>query len=132
MAINYPIIETQLRLIRALQKGYVEALEAGDWQAADYRAAHLHKLCEGLHHLSQLLDKGRTLPEPMALKNRDSWLSSIRTASAPSTLSFAQPLIDDNNPVASPPPLPELKPDQLSDEWPSSFQHSLSISADEV
>ena len=132
MAINYPIIETQLRLIRALQKGYVEALEAGDWQAADYRAAHLHKLCEGLHHLSQLLDKGRTLPDTVTLKNRENWLNSIRSASAPSTLSFDQPLIDDNKPVASPPPLPGLKPDQLSDEWPSSFQHSMSISADEV
>ncbi len=132
MAINYPIIETQLRLIRALQKGYAEALEAGDWQAADYRAAHLHKLCEGLHHLSQLLDKGRTLPDTVALKNRDSWLSTIRSASAPSALSFAQPSIDDNKLVVTPPPLPELKPDQLSDEWPSNFQNSLSISADEM
>ena len=130
MAINYPIIETQLRLIRALQKGYVEALEAGDWQAADYRAAHLHKLCEGLHHLSQLLDKGRTVPDTGTLKNRDSWLSSIR--SAPTNLSLEQPLIAGNPPVASPPPLPEIEPDQLNDEWRNSFQRSMSTSADDL
>ena len=120
MTINYPIIETQLRLIRALQKGYVEALEAGDWQTADYRAAHLQKLCEGLHHLSQLLDQGRTFPTAMTPKNRDSWISSIR--SVPSTLSFEQPLTADNTPVAAPPPLPERKPEQFNEEWLSSFQ----------
>jgi hypothetical protein len=122
MTTNYPIIETQLRLIRALQKGYVEALEAGDWQTADYRAAHLHKLCEGLHHLSQLLDKGSTVPVTVTPKNRDSWLSSIR--SVPSTVSFDQPLTADNQPVASPPPLPELKPEQIKDEWLINFQSS--------
>lgn len=132
MAINYPIIETQLRLIRALQKGYVEALEAGDWQAADYRAAHLHKLCEGLHHLSQLLDKdkGRTVPDTGTLKNRDSWLNSIR--SAPTNLSLEQPLIAGNPPLASPPSLPEIEPDQLNDEWRNSFQRSMSTSADDL
>lgn len=130
MAINYPIIETQLRLIRALQKGYVEALEAGDWQAADYRAAHLHKLCEGLYHLSQLLDKGRTVPDMVMPKNRDSWVSSIR--SVPSTLSLDRPPIGDNQPVASPPPLPDLKPEQLNDEWRINFQNSKSTSGDEV
>lgn len=130
MAINYPIIETQLRLIRALQKGYAEALEAGDWQAADYRAAHLHKLCEGLHHLSQLLDKGRSVPDTGTLKNRDSWLNSIR--SAPTNLSLEQPLITGNPPVASPPSLPEIEPDQLNDEWRNSFQRSMSTSADDL
>jgi hypothetical protein len=130
MAINYPIIETQLRLIRALQKGYAEALEAGDWQAADYRAAHLHKLCEGLHHLSQLLDKGRTIPDTVTLKNRDSWLNSIR--SAPTNLSLEQPLIAGNPPVASPPSLPEIEPDQLNDEWRNSFQRSMSTPADDL
>jgi hypothetical protein len=130
MAINYPIIETQLRLIRALQKGYAEALEAGDWQAADYRAAHLHKLCEGLHHLSQLLDKGRSVPDTVTLKNRDSWLNSIR--SAPTNLSLEPPLIAGNPPVASPPSLPEIEPDQLNDEWRNSFQRSMSTSADDL
>ncbi|AFZ18544.1 hypothetical protein [Allocoleopsis franciscana] len=130
MAINYPIIETQLRLIRALQKGYAEALEAGDWQAADYRAAHLHKLCEGLHHLSQLLDKGRSVPDTGTLKNRDSWLNSIR--SAPTNLSLEQPLIGGNPPVGSPPSLPEIEPDQLNDEWRNSFQRSMSTSVDDL
>jgi hypothetical protein len=122
MTTNYPIIESQLRLIRALQKGYVEALEAGDWQTADYRAAHLHKLCEGLHHLSQLLDKGSTIPATVTPKNRDSWLSSIR--SVPSTVSFDQPLTADNKPLASPPPLPEFKTEQLKDELLINFQRS--------
>ncbi|MBD2014822.1 hypothetical protein H6F96_12700 [Microcoleus sp. FACHB-53] len=130
MAINYPIIETQLRLIRALQKGYAEALEAGDWQAADYRAAHLHKLCEGLHHLSQLLDKGRSVPDTVTPKNRDNWLNSIR--SAPTNLSLEQPLIAGNPPVASPPSLPEIEPDQLNDEWRNSFQRSMSTSVDDL
>lgn len=130
MAINYPIIETQLRLIRALQKGYVEALEAGDWQAADYRAAHLHKLCEGLHHLSQLLEKGRTVPDTGTLKTRESWLNTIR--SAPSNLSLEPPLMAGNPPVSSPPPLPEIEPDQLNDEWRNSFQRSMSTSVDEL
>jgi hypothetical protein len=130
MAINYPIIETQLRLIRALQKGYAEALEAGDWQAADYRAAHLHKLCEGLHHLSQLLDKGRSVPDTVTPKNRDNWLNSIR--SAPTNLSLEQPLIAGNPPVASPPSLPEIEPDQLNDEWRNSFQRSMSTPADDL
>jgi len=84
MAINYPIIETQIRLIRALQKGYVEALEAGDWQAADYRCAHLQKLCEGLYHLSQLLDKENSLPDGVTPKNSNGWVNSIRSI-APSS-----------------------------------------------
>lgn len=79
MAMNYPIIETQIRLIRALQKGYVEALEAGDWQAADYRCAHLQKLCEGLYHLSQLLDKENSLPDGVAPRNANGWVNSIRS-----------------------------------------------------
>jgi hypothetical protein len=79
MAINYPIIETQMRLIRALQKGYVEALEAGDWQAADYRCAHLQKLCEGLYYLSQLLEKENRLPEGATPRNPNNWVNSIRS-----------------------------------------------------
>ncbi|NEP01295.1 MAG: hypothetical protein F6K58_22090 [Symploca sp. SIO2E9] len=82
MSTNYPIIETQLRLIRALQKGYVEALEAGDWQAADYRCSHLNKLCEGLNHLSQLLPRENILPEviaPRNVRNANGWVSTIRS-----------------------------------------------------
>ena len=130
MTINYPIIETQLRLIRALQKGYVEAIEAGDWQAADYRVTHLHQLCEGLYNLSQLLDKGRTEPTTVTPKNKDSWVNSIRSVS--STFSLDQPLPTDNQPVESPPPLPELKPEQLNEEWHSNFQVSHPTSVDET
>src|SRR3712207_240393 len=83
MAINYPIIETQIRLIRALQKGYVEALEAEDWQAADYRCNHLNKLCEGLYYLSQLLDKENTISSPAKparnTTNPNSWVNTIRS-----------------------------------------------------
>src|SRR4028118_1454274 len=86
MAITYPIIETQLRLIRALQKGYIEALEAGDWQAANYRCLHLHKLCEGLHHLSQLLNRESGIPEAMPQKSVNSWVSSIRAAAPTNAL----------------------------------------------
>ncbi|HEY9671369.1 MAG TPA: hypothetical protein V6D11_07995 [Waterburya sp.] len=120
MTTNYPIIETQLRLIRALQKGYAEALEAGDWQAADYRAAHLHKLCEGLHHLNKLLDKGRTIPEPMRPKTTGNWLSSIRAMKP--TLSPTPALIPDDKSATPPSLLPELKPEQLQDEWQNGFQ----------
>jgi hypothetical protein len=130
MTINYPIIETQLRLIRALQKGYVEAIEAGDWQAADYRVTHLHQLCEGLYNLSQLLDKGRTEPTTVTPKNKDSWVNSIRSVS--STFSLDQPLPTDNQSVESPPPLPELKPEQLNEEWRSNFQVSHPTSVDET
>ena len=130
MTTNYPIIETQLRLIRALQKGYAEALEAGDWQAADYRAAHLHKLCEGLHHLSQLLDKGRAVPEPMRPKATGNWLNSIRAVKP--TLSSTPTLIPDDQSAASPSLLPELKPEQLQDEWQNGFQEPQPKVVDEV
>lgn len=108
MAITYPIIETQLRLIRALQKGYVEALEAGDWQAANYRCIHLHKLCEGLHHLSELLDREGKIPDtltPLAPRNNNSWVNSIHTTTPIHSLTSAPDATD--NPAVSPPPLPE-------------------------
>lgn len=114
MTANYPIIETQLRLIRALQKGYAEALEAGDWQAADYRAAHLHKLCEGLQHLSQLLDKGRVIPEAMKPKPSNNWVNTIR--SVPSSFPPTQPLTSDDRYIPSSLPLTELNPEQIDEE----------------
>ncbi len=130
MSANFPIIETQLRLIRALQKGYAEALEAGDWQAADYRAAHLHKLCEGLQHLSQLLDKGRSIPEPPTPKSSNGWISSIR--SAPPALTPSQPLIGDDQLGASGPLPPELKPEQIQEEWRINFKGLKPKPVDEV
>lgn len=109
MANTYPILETQLRLIRALQKGYIEALEAGNWQAADYRCAHLQKLCEGLHYLSQLLDRGGT-PEATTRKVTNSWVSSIRsTAPLSSSTQFLSSI---NKPVASS-PSPEETPESI-------------------
>lgn len=114
MTSNYPIIETQLRLIRALQKGYAEALEAGDWQAADYRAAHLHKLCEGLHHLSQLLDKGHIPSEIVKPKSSNNWVNTLR--SVPSSFSQTQPLMSEDKFKIPPLPLPELTPEQLDEE----------------
>lgn len=104
MAINYPIIETQMRLIRALQKGYVEALEAGDWQAADYRCAHLQKLCEGLYHLSQLLERENSLPDGVTPKNINSWVGSIRSVP---TNSSAQALGSADKPIPSSATLPD-------------------------
>jgi hypothetical protein len=136
MSTNYPIIEAQLRLIRALQKGYAEALEAGDWQSADYRAAHLQKLCEGLHHISQLLDKGRSVPEARTLKSKESWINSIRSVNPPPAFSSSPPLImpenNTNNFMDSSSGLPELKPEQIHDEWRSSFQGPKPKPIDEV
>ncbi len=116
MAITYPIIETQLRLIRALQKGYVEALESGDWQAANYRCIHLHKLCEGLHHLSQLLDKEASIPSSVAPKTTNSWVSSFH--SSPPTQTLTPGSESDDKPVVSPP----LPPDPTRYEWGIGFQ----------
>jgi hypothetical protein len=121
MSTTYPIIETQLRLIRALQKGYIEALEAGDWQAANYRCLHLHKLCEGLHHLSQLLDRETSIPEAMPPKAmpksmNNSWVSSIR-ATAP--LNSLAPASDSTEKPAVSAPLP---PEPTRYEWGIGFQ----------
>ncbi len=114
MSFNYPIIETQLRLIRALQRGYAEALEAGDWQMADYRAAHLHKLCEGLHHLSQLLDRGHISPEGIKPKSSNNWVNTLR--SVPSHFPQSHPLMSEDKFTKSPLPLPEITPEQLNEE----------------
>lgn len=118
MTITYSIIETQLRLIRALQKGYVEALEAGDWQAANYRCLHLHKLCEGLHYLSELLDREGSIPDNAAPKKRNNtWVSSIRsTAPLPLTASPET----ESKPAAVSPPLPAEPPMQY--EWGTGLQ----------
>lgn len=127
MAATYPIIETQLRLIRALQKGYIEALEAGDWQAANYRCLHLHKLCEGLHHLSQLLDRENSIPEPMPPKSiNNSWVSSIRTTSPLNSLNPASEAIE--KPIVSPP----LPPEPARYEWGIGFQGMEPPPIDEV
>lgn len=131
MATNYPIIETQLRLIKALQKGYAEALEAGDWQTADYRAAHLQKLCEGLHYLNQLLSKGQGLSNTVARQNQESWVSIIRSVHPTPSLSPSKSLMTDTQPVL-PPPLPELKPEQIHDEWHNSFRGPKPKPIDEV
>jgi hypothetical protein len=130
MAITYPIIETQLRLIRALQKGYVEALEAGDWQAADYRCSHLHKLCEGLHHLSQLLDRGSRIPDSVTPRNANGWVSSIH--SVVPTPSPTQSLVAADKPVASPPPPAEQTPAPMRDEWRGGLEGVKSKPSDEV
>lgn len=111
MTITYPIIETQLRLIRALQRGYAEALEAGDWQAADYRCAHLHKLCEGLYHLSQLLDKGNSNSATVTPKNSNGWVSSIRSATP--VHSLTQSPVEADKPAVSSP----LPPEPTRYEW---------------
>lgn len=116
MANTYPIIETQLRLIRALQKGYVEALEAGDWQAANYRCLHLHKLCEGLHHLSELLDKENRIPETVTSKSGNSWVSSIHSTNLIPSLN-PSPETPDKSPVS--PPIP---PEPARYEWGMGFQ----------
>jgi len=119
MAINYPIIETQMRLIRALQKGYVEALEAGDWQAADYRCAHLNKLCEGLHHLSQLLNTENSLPNAVTPKNVNhvnSWVSSVHGKPPAQALTASS---DNANKSSIQQPLP---PEQVRNEWGIGFQ----------
>lgn len=127
MAITYPIIETQLRLIRALQKGYVEALEAGDWQAANYRCLHLHKLCEGLHHLSELLDREGSIPETVtSKKNNNSWLTSIHSTSPLHALS-ASPEGADKPAVSAP-----LAQEPTRYEWGGGFQSSEPPPIDEV
>lgn len=117
MTITYSIVETQLRLIRALQKGYVEALEAGDWQAANYRCLHLHKLCEGLHYLSALLDREGSIPDSTTAKKRNgNWVSSIRsTTPIPLTASSQT----DTKPAVSP-PLPSEPPTHY--EWGTGLQ----------
>ncbi|MGB7441012.1 MAG: hypothetical protein WA919_08095 [Coleofasciculaceae cyanobacterium] len=125
MAINYPIIETQLRLIRALQKGYVEALEAGDWKAADYRCAHLNKLCEGLNHLSQLLGTEHRLPDAITTKTVtpktiNNWVGTIRSnglhQSQPNSLNQASET-SNKSPLSQP-----LPPEATRNEWGIGFQ----------
>lgn len=128
MAITYPILETQLKLIRALQKGYIEALEAGDWQAADYRCAHLQKLCEGLHYLSHLLDRGGS-PEAVTRKNTNSWVSSIRSTTP--IHSSAQSLGSANQPVASS-PSPEAMSEPIQPPLKGILQGIKPQSIDEV
>ncbi|MCA1990792.1 MAG: hypothetical protein LDL41_01920 [Coleofasciculus sp. S288] len=125
---NYPILETQLRLIRALQKGYVEALEAGDWQAADYRCNHLHKLCEGLHHLSQLLDRG-SVPDGVTQKsaNVKSWVSSIHST----TPTQSQALAPVDKSVVSP-PAPETTSELMPYTWDGDMQNVKPHPIDEV
>ena len=106
MTTTHPfIIETQLRLIRAFQKGYIEALEAGDWQAADYRGSHLQKLCEWLYHLTQSLDRRSSIPEAVTQKSVNSWVGSIRSI-APTTSSNPSPNAADK-PMVSPPSPPD-------------------------
>ncbi|HEY9599421.1 MAG TPA: hypothetical protein V6D33_17290 [Cyanophyceae cyanobacterium] len=128
MAITYPILETQLRLIRALQKGYIEALEAGDWQAADYRCAHLQKLCEGLHYLSQLLDRSST-PEATTRKSTNSWVSSIRSTAPLS--SSTQSLSTTHKPVGSS-PSPEAAPESIQTPLKGILQGIKPQSIDEI
>jgi hypothetical protein len=115
---TYPIIETQLRLIRALQKGYIEALEAGDWQAANYRCLHLHKLCEGLHHLSQLLNRESGIPEAAPQKSVNNWVSSIRAAAPTNALTPSAESNSTEKPVVSAP----LPPEPTRYEWGIGFQ----------
>jgi hypothetical protein len=105
-----------MRLIRALQKGYVEALEAGDWQAADYRCTHLNKLCEGLYYLSQLLDRENSLPDAVASKPPNGWVNSIRSVSP--NQSSAQALGGTDKPAISPPPIS----DPTRYEWGGGLQ----------
>lgn len=113
MTLNYPIIETQLRLIRALQRGYAEALEAGDWQAAEYRCIHLHKLCEGLHHLSYLLDQGNNIPTSVTSRNPNSWVGTIHSANPIHSLN--QSLESNDKPLSSRPLPPEPPP--IDEVW---------------
>lgn len=126
---TYPIIETQLRLIRALQKGYIEALESGDWQAANYRCLHLHKLCEGLHHLSQLLDRENNIPEampPKSINNNNSWVTSIRATAPMNSLNPAPDTTE--KPIMSPP----VTPEPARYEWGIGFQGMEPPPIDEV
>ena len=128
MGINYPIIETQIRLIRALQKGYVEALEAEDWQAADYRCNHLNKLCEGLYYLSQLLDKDSTISSPVKAArttNPNSWVGSIRSTTPARALNHA--LDSSENSMSS-----SLSSEPTRYEWGSSSQSVQPPPIDEV
>jgi hypothetical protein len=112
MTMTYPIIETQLRLVRALQKGYVEALEAGDWQAADYRCSQLHKLCEGLHYITAMLDK-QSVSEAVPPRRVNGWVSSIRsTAPTPSPNRTDQLLA-----AGTFEPPPETQPDPMRYAW---------------
>lgn len=106
---SYPILETQMRLIAALQHRSIEALEAGDWQAAARRCAHLNSLCEGLHYLTQILDGGN-IPEVVTQRSGNRGLGSIRSA-APT-----QPLDPVNKRVTSPPPV-ETTPNPMQYAW---------------
>lgn len=122
MTITHPLIEIQLRLIRAFQKGYIEALEAGDWQAADYRCTQLHKLCEGLHYLSQSLSVGGRIPLATAQRNTNSWISGIRSISPTHSPDATE------KPVTSPP----LSPEPSHYEWGDSHKNFTPPSVDEV
>jgi hypothetical protein len=107
MTTTHPfIIETQLRLIRAFQRGYIEAIEAGDWQAAEYRGSHLQRLCQGLYYLSQSLDKKSSIPDPVVQRNANNWISSVRSPTSTHSLTGSHDATD--KPMVSPPSPPDM------------------------
>jgi|GEM_PF-2197711 len=116
MTNNHPLIEIHLRLIGALQKGYIEALEAGDWQAADYRCSHLNKLAEGLHYLTQSLDQGNQTPLPVKQKSSPSWLNSVRAIN-PTQSSTNPPKTTDQSTAS-----PGTPPEPSNYEWGVLYQ----------
>ena len=108
---NHPLIEIHLRLIGALQKGYIEALEAGDWQAADYRCSHLNKLTQGLYYLSQSLEQEREAPLPAKRGNEHTWLNSVR-AIKPTSSSAHSPKTAEQSTTSQ-----AIAPEPSSYEW---------------
>ncbi len=120
MTNTHPLIEIHLRLIGALQKGYIEALEAGDWQAADYRCSHLNKLAEGLYYLSQSLDRGNQAPLPVKQRSNHSWLNSVHAIkpTEPSTNSPTYPPKTTDQSTAS----QAIAPEPSNYEWGVGFQ----------
>ncbi|NEQ70728.1 MAG: hypothetical protein F6J86_37150 [Symploca sp. SIO1B1] len=134
MTSTHPLIEIHLRLIGALQKGYIEALEAGDWQAADYRCSHLNKLTEGLYYLSQSLEQGNHTPLPVPQRSNPSWLNGVRTIN-PIPSSTNSP----TNPPTNPPKAteestasPAIVSEPSNYEWGVGYQGAEPPPIDEV
>ncbi|NES19848.1 MAG: hypothetical protein F6K41_13180 [Symploca sp. SIO3E6] len=134
MTNTHPLIEIHLRLIGALQKGYIEALEAGDWQAADYRCSHLNKLAEGLYYLSQSLEQGHQPPLPVKHRSNPSWLNSVRTINPTQS-----PTQSPTNPPTNPPQAteqstasPAIVTEPSNYEWGAGYQGAEPPPIDEV
>ncbi|NET59913.1 MAG: hypothetical protein F6K47_28315 [Symploca sp. SIO2E6] len=130
MTNTHPLIEIHLRLIGALQKGYIEALEAGDWQAAEYRCSHLNKLSEGLYYLSQSLEQGNQPPLLVKQASNPSWLNGVRAINP--TQSSTNPPTQSSPTTNQSTESSTISPELSNYEWGVGYQGAKPPPIDEV